>query len=515
MLSVSHLFVVFLASPLVSDARRIKASVSSQTIAHRPESQISSSRTGNDWIRFDKNCFRTYGAKNVPLGRKSGGAIEGLTLEGCRALCMANEKCSGIVFSLKTSKCYGRRQIHLDKCRDAGNGYFTEVYQARSPAKCKTYGCDQDFIAGKDCQCNSLCVERDNCCSDYQDLCGGNSRRISSTEERLRSEKREKKGRQNERNAREDPSQGYNFNARGASCRDIGCDLGWDKEQPCQCSDGCQLRENCCSDYRKLCGTSNHATLMGEIRARAKDSATYAPTYSPTYEPTRRPLSNKDSATYAPTYSPTYEPTRRPLSNKVTDEQPDGKSDGNRSERGGIDRKNSDRKKSDRNSKKKSPKFKANSSEDFKVPWMHRIGAALSTWFPWKPSKCQQELRDRYYGSAGCLIIEDDKILMVRAKWHTPANSWDLPGGHIENHEWGCETAEREACEEIQMQVTARKILPYAIYRCEIVNRNAPCKPGPEGIKDMRWIPIKDFRNTTLRKGGIVSRPVVNAELGL
>ena len=48
----------------------------------------------------------------------------------------------------------------------------------------------------------------------------------------------------------------------------------------------------------------------------------------------------------------------------------------------------------------------------------------------------------------GCLVLRDDRILLVRRRYPPLAGRWSIPGGHIELGEGVLEAAERELEEE-------------------------------------------------------------------
>jgi hypothetical protein len=86
---------------------------------------------------------------------------------------------------------------------------------------CKHYGCGAEFADWRACQCTADCWthardwhKNKRCCSDYAATC---------------------------------PAL--------ASCASLGCGGKADYRKPCQCSKGCEEKNNCCSDYQTLCNT--------------------------------------------------------------------------------------------------------------------------------------------------------------------------------------------------------------------------------------------------------------------
>lgn len=62
--------------------------------------------------------------------------------------------------------------------------------------------------------------------------------------------------------------------------------------------------------------------------------------------------------------------------------------------------------------------------------------------------------------SCGCIIIENDKILLIYEK---NAQYWGFPKGHMENSENEIETAMREMKEEVGLEVEIHKEKRYVL----------------------------------------------------
>jgi len=71
-----------------------------------------------------------------------------------------------------------------------------------------------------DCQCNSVCVNHNDCCQDYNDVC---------------------------------------VNKQG-SCKNR-CGDPYDNNQSCQCNSSCEDKHDCCKDYQELCNNNNQMTM--------------------------------------------------------------------------------------------------------------------------------------------------------------------------------------------------------------------------------------------------------------
>lgn len=62
--------------------------------------------------------------------------------------------------------------------------------------------------------------------------------------------------------------------------------------------------------------------------------------------------------------------------------------------------------------------------------------------------------------SCGCIIIENDKVLLIYEK---NAKYWGFPKGHMENNENEIETAMREVKEEVGLEVEIHKEKRYVL----------------------------------------------------
>tara|TARA_B100000965_G_scaffold135411_1_gene112709 strand:+ start:383 stop:4399 length:4017 start_codon:yes stop_codon:yes gene_type:complete len=82
---------------------------------------------------------------------------------------------------------------------------------------CAEYGCI-GFTPSNSCQCNDLCEQYNNCCDDYQAVCGSGT-----------------------------------TGGDTGLCSDYGCGT-YDSSNSCQCDDQCSTFGNCCSDYDDVCG---------------------------------------------------------------------------------------------------------------------------------------------------------------------------------------------------------------------------------------------------------------------
>lgn len=61
---------------------------------------------------------------------------------------------------------------------------------------------------------------------------------------------------------------------------------------------------------------------------------------------------------------------------------------------------------------------------------------------------------------AGCVIVKDNKILMVKEAKKKCYGQWNFPAGHVDEHELITEAAIREAYEETGCKVKLTGVLP-------------------------------------------------------
>ena len=76
------------------------------------------------------------------------------------------------------------------------------------------------------CQCNTACLNHNDCCDDFQDLCQTQQRGQSSCEGK--------------------------------------CFERFDRKKSCQCNAGCDNFQNCCSDFKTVCARND--TSNQELR---------------------------------------------------------------------------------------------------------------------------------------------------------------------------------------------------------------------------------------------------------
>lgn len=106
---------------------------------------------------------------------------------------------------------------------------------------------------------------------------------------------------------------------------------------------------------------------------------------------------------------------------------------------------------------------------------------------------------------AGCVIVRNDKILMVKEAKKKCYGQWNFPAGHVDEHEIITEAAIREAYEETGCKVRLTGVLPISCvdfengethimvrFTADIVEENI--KFDTEEILDVQWLDIKDVK---------------------
>jgi ADP-ribose pyrophosphatase YjhB (NUDIX family) len=104
---------------------------------------------------------------------------------------------------------------------------------------------------------------------------------------------------------------------------------------------------------------------------------------------------------------------------------------------------------------------------------------------------------------SGCVIIKDEKILLLLKKKH---NHYELPGGKLEEGETLKWAALRETNEEIGCEVRLIKYIGYKEFYinekdyqshnflAEIIGDQTPVVEEKEIFENILWMPIKDYK---------------------
>ena len=109
---------------------------------------------------------------------------------------------------------------------------------------------------------------------------------------------------------------------------------------------------------------------------------------------------------------------------------------------------------------------------------------------------------------AGCVIIRDNKILMVKEAQKKCYGQWNFPAGHVDEGELITDAAIREAHEETGCKVKLTGVLPISTavldnnktliavsFTADIIEENI--KFDENEILDVQWIDIEEVKNMT------------------
>lgn len=108
---------------------------------------------------------------------------------------------------------------------------------------------------------------------------------------------------------------------------------------------------------------------------------------------------------------------------------------------------------------------------------------------------------------AGCVIVRNNKILMVKEAKESCYGQWNYPAGHIEEFEKITDGAIRETFEETGCKVKLNGVLPIASidlkneshilirFMAEIIEENIDF--NTDEILDVKWIDIEDIKKMT------------------
>lgn len=108
---------------------------------------------------------------------------------------------------------------------------------------------------------------------------------------------------------------------------------------------------------------------------------------------------------------------------------------------------------------------------------------------------------------AGCMIVRNNKILMVKEVKEECYGQWNFPAGHVEECEKITDAAIRETFEETGCKVKLTGVLPISSldlknkthilikFTADIVEENI--KFDKDEILDVKWIDIEEVKNMT------------------
>lgn len=108
----------------------------------------------------------------------------------------------------------------------------------------------------------------------------------------------------------------------------------------------------------------------------------------------------------------------------------------------------------------------------------------------------------------GVVVIEDDKVLLIREAKDKCRGQWNFPAGHLDDGEYILDAAVREAREETGYGVELKELVgvlnqkdqarpQFFFFTGEIKNGDGVY--DPEEIMDMRWVPLNELDNYEMR----------------
>lgn len=109
---------------------------------------------------------------------------------------------------------------------------------------------------------------------------------------------------------------------------------------------------------------------------------------------------------------------------------------------------------------------------------------------------------------AGCLIVRNGKILMVKEAKKKCYGQWNFPAGHVDDNELITDAAIRETYEETGCKVKLTGVLPISTvylkeketaiiikFAADIIEENI--KFDTEEILDVQWLNLEKVKNMT------------------
>ena len=108
---------------------------------------------------------------------------------------------------------------------------------------CVRYGCEDEYVRWRDCQCNRDCFKNQNCCYDYEQQCKGAKSAAAPVLGALPKALAINKT----------TSLRGATSAKWGSCGEFTCAETYVSWRPCQCNSLCKDYGNCCSDYQAVC----------------------------------------------------------------------------------------------------------------------------------------------------------------------------------------------------------------------------------------------------------------------
>ncbi len=103
--------------------------------------------------------------------------------------------------------------------------------------------------------------------------------------------------------------------------------------------------------------------------------------------------------------------------------------------------------------------------------------------------------------AVGAIVVEDDRLLMIRRTKKPGAGLWSLPGGRVEHGEYLADALRREVAEETGLDVQVHDLVgilevvadPHYVildYYAEVAGDAAPV--ASDDVSAARWVPLDE-----------------------
>lgn len=122
-----------------------------------------------------------------------------------------------------------------------------------------------------------------------------------------------------------------------------------------------------------------------------------------------------------------------------------------------------------------------------------------------KPPACSYTGFEKVEANAGCLVVNDNKLLLVEGN----NGAISLPGGGTDTGEAAQCTAEREVWEETGIKVKANELVNvfdngFHVYSCSIIDTqnqqlDGENRPFRHEVGKVHWLGVDDFENKQWR----------------
>lgn len=111
----------------------------------------------------------------------------------------------------------------------------------------------------------------------------------------------------------------------------------------------------------------------------------------------------------------------------------------------------------------------------------------------------------------GAVVVDDDRLLLIRRGHGPAAGEWSVPGGRVEAGELLAEAVVREVREETALEVVCDALIGwverlsdtshYVIldFRCELLDDGDPV--AGDDAAEARWVPLSEVADLRLVEG--------------